>query len=1131
MRYEQIKPLLSEEVLDEVKMSPSALTKFAKSPEAEGMLMGIEWELCVPNVDDVDDEPNWEYDYDQDERAYSIEGIIDFFRHGDFSNMGSREADRSRSEMYEQYEEWFSDQVRDSDQFRDLIREKLEDYIIASDFEDQAREELGDEAEDTAVEERAEELARESIDEHMNGQGGEYWDSAYDDAYDEAMSDWRDDGDFDEQAWLSDIGVESMSDAEREWGFDWPHMYDSNEGQGGQDLDNLADDFSRAMGGVKVNTSSGYHGATRDGRSWIIEPDGSIDADRGDAGLEFVSPPQPIAQGLETIKQFYAWAKERGCYTNQSTGLHMNISVPDLTVEKLDYVKLALFLGDEYVLKQFGREYNHYAKSAMSKIRDRIRPEDVGAVLNQMKQHLNSLASKTIHSGITDKYTSINTKSNYVEFRGPGGDYLDMDPMDLINTALRAAMALRIASDPEAYKQEYAKKLYKLIEQSPDDDDTVKLFSQYALGEIDKGELAARLEFAQRGRKIEKTKPQVKRLIDEPGVRDQINKFPGHWKNTFSDLHSKSDEELQELQKNFDDLGAYYNFTKEQGQLALALIANELESRQPQGEKKAYWVTKRDGQGGKQMVYARNENEAILIGGKNIGLNRQQSISQLKAVEKTERSPEQLYDGLPEDWKEFVDKIDDASMGVLRGGLDSMTTGRWQYRNLDDDEVEYIKGRIEIEMRNRQEQGENTFDRRRYPAAARDLINTLPSNWRDWVMKIPNKSEGVLRDAVRLGREGRWTQDGIMTQQLANLVVNLVNDELIYRESTGTDKEDGSVELQFKDEASASADSTSDTGREEVLASLPDNVREWLSNINDHSDMGLINILNNPTVTQDMTEQQAAYFRLRIKRELRRRGIEPSEAQPSSISASQSGRELFDSLPENVQQWLTNIQGHGLRNLQQNLDAWRDPSSLNVHGLSQEQRNFVANTIEQELRRRDAEGEPNDQAQEQPQDDLPEHWKDWLTALQAQTLTTLSSVQSSLAAGEYSTLNAYQSLWLRNRIEQELQRRESGAGSQNAAAQQQTQLIQRDDPVSSNDPEARSPIAQDGPGMWMVGNHTYGRETFRADSREDAMTKFARRWDINTADIMDDPGYVVQLVQPDQGELDLREMRRLAGLI
>jgi hypothetical protein len=46
MRYSQIKQALREaEIIDEVSMSPTALQRFADSPEAEGMLIGIEFEM------------------------------------------------------------------------------------------------------------------------------------------------------------------------------------------------------------------------------------------------------------------------------------------------------------------------------------------------------------------------------------------------------------------------------------------------------------------------------------------------------------------------------------------------------------------------------------------------------------------------------------------------------------------------------------------------------------------------------------------------------------------------------------------------------------------------------------------------------------------------------------------------------------------------------------------------------------------------------------------------------------------------------------------------------------------------------------------------------------------------------
>jgi hypothetical protein len=137
----------------------------------------------------------------------------------------------------------------------------------------------------------------------------------------------------------------------------------------------------------------------------VVEPDGSLEGDNdGDEGLEFVSPPMPIDELLKDLNAVKAWAGRMGVYTNQSTGLHINISVPEYSKDRLDFVKLALLLGDEYVLDLFGRASNTYAKSALGKVRDRVRqrPEEAQQLLDKMKGQMGELASKAIHGGYTD---------------------------------------------------------------------------------------------------------------------------------------------------------------------------------------------------------------------------------------------------------------------------------------------------------------------------------------------------------------------------------------------------------------------------------------------------------------------------------------------------------------------------------------------------------------------------------------------------------------------------------------------------------------------------------------------------------------------------------------------------------
>jgi hypothetical protein len=117
---------------------------------------------------------------------------------------------------------------------------------------------------------------------------------------------------------------------------------------------------------------------------------------------------------------------------------------------------------------------------------------------------MDSLATKAIHSGTTAKYTSINTKDGYVEFRSPGGDWLG-DNFDLIEpTLLRFVVALDAAIDPEKYRQEYQKKLYKLLTADSKDDSTIRYFVDYVAGKIPKAALRSFVKQAQLERGLKK---------------------------------------------------------------------------------------------------------------------------------------------------------------------------------------------------------------------------------------------------------------------------------------------------------------------------------------------------------------------------------------------------------------------------------------------------------------------------------------------------------------------------------------------------------------------------------------------------------------------------------------------------
>jgi hypothetical protein len=869
MRYSQIKQALKEaEIIDEVSMSPSSLEAFANSPEADGMLMGIEFEMCVPNASTGDNEPEWEYDYEYNESAYNIDDILNFFRNGDFSNMSRSGAERYRSELYDEYLDWTNEAANryiddNTDELDSLIRDRLEGEIDRDDVEDAARtrwieanpdEDPDSDDADAEIRVITLEMIEDRVDELMADTSGREYQYAYDQARQEMEDDFRNGGDGDEGAWLSDIGIGDMQDAERHWGFDWPHMYDANEGNDGgdADIDQVADDFYGATG-YEARGFSNYHSGSRSQQQeqgyFIIEPDASIDANQGDAGLEFISPAMPLKDGLTMLKKVKQWAKLAGCYTNKSTGLHMNISVPNMTTDNLDYVKLALFLGDEYVLQEFGRQYNTYAKSAMKIVKEKIQanPENATELLAKMKEHLGAAASKLVHSGVTQKYTSINTKGNYVEFRGPGGDYLNEDIPKLVNTALRLAQSLRIATDESAYKQEYAKKLYKLI--SPegewtDPNNSVALFSRYALGQINKSELVSNVRQAQTARKEKK------------------------------------------------------------------------------GEEVQYWVMNKDGTGGKQMVFAASETAAIILGGKQMGMNREQSISQLKAeLFKSEEIGDAAPASLSQSWKDWVEEtlptvtVDTANsvrQRVINGG-----------DNLDADASGWIVKQIDAELRSRMDQGVVDGNETRwkvYFARGRHVDQDPVFVDADSPRQAKLKAADIFMREQRIS-VGLHDLEAIATTQDAGrpeVTWNIINglgepagtvnartsdealhvygsvnnvDTRYYRATPAETTPSAGTYTSFAD-AQAAADRANAGGAENAVRdSLPQAHRDWLDNVADKSDMDLINVLRNVSTTAVLNDQQTAYFRVIIKRELRRRGIS-GERDASEQGATPVQQEL-----------------------------------------------------------------------------------------------------------------------------------------------------------------------------------------------------------------------------------------------
>ena len=525
-----------EQLLIELDMGPIHLQKLAS--KIQGALCGMEFEMYVPNAKTSDDDYNGgdsEPDFSSDQSSNDFEDIEKFFSANDGTmDNNSRNVSRLMALLESRYEDWLNEKREESWQIsgKSLLADYIKDNRIfdmgdaisdaldgmkLTDDEKAAARKAGRLAQGSQGHSNSLEIqkfdayinwkyavgdAKKALDEVVD----KAWDEE-DESYFEAQTEYNDGYENPPQGlFLREAGLRYMSNVQEEFAnlINWPYWTEDESFSNQVSIDDIAGEFENVIK-RNVHFSDRYHGGVRDKVSYTVEPDASLDSpqDPQDGGIEFISPPLSIDEMFKDLDIVKKWAGLQGCYTNDSTGLHINISIPNLDEKSLDYVKLAILLGDQYVLSQFDRFSNTYAKSSLQSIKNNASMKsdaDITAMLDAMKGGLAKLASHAVHSGNTGKYVSINNKEGYVEFRSPGGDWLDEHFDKIKLTTLRMVVALDAACDPQKYRKEYLTKLYKIL--APESEgDAIRYFAQYAAGDLPKGALHSFIQQLQATRK------------------------------------------------------------------------------------------------------------------------------------------------------------------------------------------------------------------------------------------------------------------------------------------------------------------------------------------------------------------------------------------------------------------------------------------------------------------------------------------------------------------------------------------------------------------------------------------------------------------------------------------------------
>jgi hypothetical protein len=258
-------------------------------------------------------------------------------------------------------------------------------------------------------------------------------------------------------------GFEPLFGWEADTGQDSARVYSEDESNDEDALrnstyTNIENDLTTFLG-ANVTTNwkgMGKHYAAGD---WVIVTDGSIEPDDGGVGVEINSPPQKLTKALADLKTMFKWMNANHVDTNESTGLHINISMPG--IQHVDLVKLVLFMGDKYVLRQFDRLNNTFTRSQAQNILNNV--TGVGRLPREAKEMI-AIARAALSN---QKYSSVHiTKLDYgyLEFRVAGNAGYHHKYEMIRDTVLRFVTALEIAIDPKAERNEYLKKLSKIFD-------------------------------------------------------------------------------------------------------------------------------------------------------------------------------------------------------------------------------------------------------------------------------------------------------------------------------------------------------------------------------------------------------------------------------------------------------------------------------------------------------------------------------------------------------------------------------------------------------------------------------------------------------------------------------------------
>ncbi len=398
-----------------------------------------------------------------------------------------QEGSRSVSQIEDAFREWLQESDKfyeyESDVIAELVEERKEDpdyldnYVSyevnmddVTDYKEMILQGLEDQDDRQAQEE-----IEERSDWEEDAWAREYVDAEHEDAFLEWLADdIRDNGEQWDEAWdraLSNVDEDDWCN--EEYNGHWPSLlsdfdiflYSNSEGSMEEVADQLRDWATDSSISSNVEAGDYHSGQQVDNDYWRVEDDSSIEGDG--MGAEIISPVYDTPTDmLAEMKSLFSHWEPRNVDTNRSTGLHVTMSMAG-DVGPVNKLKIALLLGDKYLLQQFNRDGNSYTKSQVKEIQQYM--QNLSA--NYKDQKTLSALEDMLKDGISaGKFSSINFKdatnddgNGLIEFRIAGGDSYHRNFDMVAKTTIRYAVTMLAGHDENAFREDYIKALFRFV--------------------------------------------------------------------------------------------------------------------------------------------------------------------------------------------------------------------------------------------------------------------------------------------------------------------------------------------------------------------------------------------------------------------------------------------------------------------------------------------------------------------------------------------------------------------------------------------------------------------------------------------------------------------------------------------